>query len=221
MSDENNTTAVRRRSQMEHTGLKVVYLLINGINSNPGDAHGWNRRMASEINETTPYKADAFVYFSDTIFRRMFQNARVADLCKVIESYLRSGFEVNLVGHSNGCDIISRILLKRRYNLSQIHLIAGACEADCNKNGINKAIESGRLDQAFIYKSATDTALIKARRTSFLQWFGLGYGFIGLSGPENPGPDVFTVTRDGYDHSTWFDGRHFKKTTDLILEARK
>lgn len=195
-----------------------VYICGNGILTNPGDAKDWNRRAAIWIEEhAKPARAQPYLYFQDIIFRRLFQQKRVDELIAIVKSFEEDEFDIYLVGHSNFCDIICRLLQKWDGMISEVHLIAGACEANCEKNGINAALKQGRLAKAFIYVSADDSALKSAKLSeTILGWAGLGYGSMGLTGPVNRAIRTRVIRRDSYDHSTWFDDDHFDETMRLI-----
>lgn len=199
--------------------MSRLYIFINGINTSPLDKNSWNARAELWVEAKTPYKAEAFRYYSDTFFRRLWQDRHVDDVIEIINHF--PGFEVVLVGHSNGCDIISRILLKTRCSFTEIHLIAGACDADCSKNGINDAFEEARIDRLYIYGSTNDGILKKAKwSTGFLRYVGLGYGYIGLVGPKKLRKDfrskVTVNCNPLYDHSTWFALENFESTMRMI-----
>lgn len=197
-----------------------VYIFVNGILTNPLDTQGWTDRACRWIDRYTEHKADRFEYLSGAITRRLFQNARVEKFTEIVSEYV--DLDLVLVAHSNGCDIISRFLLKTRLRIKEIHLIAAACERDFSQNGINAAMEAGRLDDCFLYGSKNDKALQLAFNTGkFLRFFGLGYGTLGLKGPKKVACPlrVHRLSMDEYDHSTWFDPNHFENTMRLITRG--
>lgn len=204
---------------------KRVYIFINGILTKPSDTDAWTDRAEAWIIGNTEYKATKFEYFSGAITRRLFQNARVDMVRKIVEPYLKDNYEVVLVGHSNGCDIICRLIDKyHAVRATEIHLIAAACEHDFRKNGLALAMRTGRVGKVYCYLSHNDKSLSTAVVSSWLlSWIGLGYGYLGLVGPSNAPNAGRTMVRwdDSKDHSDWFlRGGNFVETMHLLVHAK-
>lgn len=198
---------------------QTQYLFVNGILTNPEDVRGWTDRAVEWINRNTPDKADKMEYRCGVLTRRLYQNCRVNGLQQICRSYM--GDRIILVGHSNGCDIIERLVRKGLPKISEIHLIAAASEPDFEKNGFNQALARGKVDRICVYWSPVDLALKKARLSSrFLGFLGLGYGYLGLVGPKNVAFNVASqvrVIKRHLDHSQWFSRAHFKEIMDTIV----
>ena len=197
-----------------------LYLFLNGILTMPSDTFAWTDRACRWIDANTSHKSEKYEYFSSAIFRRLFQSKRVSEVAEIIAQL--STMDIILVGHSNGCDIISRLLINYTLDIKEVHLIAGACERDFSKNGINKAMQDGRLQDCFVYGSKSDDALKLARNTGkFLRWFGLGYGTLGLEGALKVACKnrVHVLFRNTYRHSTWWDDERFDDTMRLITRG--
>lgn len=123
------------------------------------------------------------------------------------------GWEIVLVGHSNGCDVICDTLkLNPNVQIHELHLISAACEADFEKNGIN-AIKASRV---VIYIATKDKAL-KLATLKPARW--LGYGVLGKTGPANVrlGQRLSIFEEEEFGHSDWFSDTNFDTTMDLIL----
>lgn len=199
------------------------YLYVNGILTNPKDTKAWTDRAVIWTESLgKPFTARAYEYFCDAILRRLGQSKRVKDVAAIVEKYDELGFDVCLVGHSNGADIICRLLQDYDLKVKEIHLVAGACERDCNRNGINQALYDDRLDKVFLYCSKMDSALKLARNTHWLLGLvGLGYGTMGLEGPVNELKADTTVIWRDLDHSECWDEKHFDETLRLITHRPK
>lgn len=212
----NQATLARRQAMKRKT-----FILINGILNNPESVEAWTDEAESWIQNNTNFSADRMEYKSGVLTRRIYQNARVENLEKMVSR--ATSDKVILVGHSNGCDIIQRFLNRGIIAVHQVHLIAAASECDFKKNGLNKALHNLRVREIFIYCSKRDRALQRAKTTSkWLKWIGLGYGYLGLDGPKNVdlslNDRVHVCFENTYDHGTWFQESQFDKTLKLITE---
>lgn len=161
-----------------------VYILINGILTNPSNINGWTDIMCTKLNQIDNIKCEKFEYFSDPFFRRLTQRKNTEALIKLIKQY--DGHSITLVGHSNGCDLISRVLLSG-LSVDKIIMIQGAVESDCWINGVNQSILDGNLKSITFYCSKNDLVLKYIAPISKILggWIGLGYGSLGYTGPVN------------------------------------
>lgn len=200
---------------------RKVYFLINGILTLPGNVNAWTDNAEAWIEGNTPYKATRMEYACGVLTRRFRQNDRVNDLELVCKKYEKE--RLVLVAHSNGCDMVLRLLMKRSLIFDHIHLIAGACESDFKKNGLNDALQLDQVKKLSIYWSPNDSALKKARLSSILlSWIGLGYGYLGLTGAKNLNQSqshkVNSIEK-AWDHSDWFKPENFENTMKLVVGA--
>lgn len=205
-----------------------VYICINGILTRNEDIDAWNDRLAAWIDVHTPYKATVDKYFSTVFLRFLGQPARVHNLLKLIERY--SDFDIVLVGHSNGCDVIVRALnhlmeKSAARSVLQAHLFAAAAEVDFDRNGMNKVLRSLTLNTLFLYGSYSDSVLRLAKQSYGWLLPCFRYGYLGLDGPQNVASDVLpNVARlwmPWFDHSTWWmeEGGYFERTARMIVGA--
>lgn len=196
----------------------TIYILVNGILTNPEDVDSWTDRAEEWIDTNTEFKATKMEYRSGAFTRRIFQSARVKNLQKICKAYL--GDKIILVGHSNGCDIIQRMINKGIPKVHELHLIAAASEHDFKKNGFNRALKNGHVERIIVYMSTIDNVLKKAKLSSRLfGWMGLGYGYLGLTGPLNVDPSVEAkvfVHNEPMSHSQWFSKKSFERTMKTI-----
>jgi len=196
-----------------------VYIFVNGILSNPGDVNGWTDNAEAWIEGNTSHRATRMEYACGVLTRRLYQNERVNNLEAIVKKYPVQD-KICLVGHSNGCDIILRLIQRRNLFFDHVHLIAGACENDFRKNALNEALALHQVRRLSVYWSKQDKALQKARVSStLLSWIGLGYGFLGLTGPKNLAPELaprVTSIEKKWGHSDWFKEKHFEETMHSI-----
>lgn len=198
---------------------RTVFICINGIKTDPGSARAWTDLLVTLINRRTRDgdQAEKFEYFCSALFRRLRQRERAENLVRLINDYLNDGYRVVLIGHSNGCDLIARVLAMG-VRIDAVHLFAPAAfEKD-----FESAISDGLVRRIHIYGSPDDRALKGANVTSkLLTLVGLGYGSLGLRGAAFA-EKYPQVVRDhsiaGYGHSTWFiPGAHLEATLTLLL----
>jgi pimeloyl-ACP methyl ester carboxylesterase len=200
---------------------KKVYIFVNGILTRPEDTNGWTDNAEVWIERNTGCAATKFEYFAGAVSRRLWQNDRVNKLEDICKKYL--GEKIILVGHSNGCDIIERLVTRGLLRFHELHLIAAASEADFIKNGYNKALKQDRVGKILVYHSPNDKALKKARlSTTLFGWMGLGYGYLGLIGPKKVDDEVadrVTSVCRRLDHSEWFVDHEVERTMRTIVHA--
>lgn len=197
-----------------------VFILVNGILTNPGDARAWTDRAVTWLHNFAPepVQAEKFEYFASALTRRFHQQRHAEELAALIRQY--AGRKINLVGHSNGCDLILRALAITSTEIAAVHLVAAACDEDFDRNGLNEDLACGQVARVHVYTSPDDGVLKWAARPSRLLfgWLGLGYGLLGLVGPKfalQTGK-VTRHDRPGFGHSSWFTDENFSATFNLI-----
>lgn len=197
---------------------KHVFILVNGILNLPGGSDGWCDRGVTWLHLNTASRAEKFEYAAGPLTRRLWQQQRAEAIARMVGYYCRAGFAISLVGHSNGCDIIARVIATTAADFASAHLFAAAADgADFEwPIGIN-------LERLFLYVSANDRALqLAALSKRLFGWAGLGYGDLGRKVPDSLGTYsrcVRVERRDDYGHSTWFErGEKFETTMRLLLE---
>lgn len=198
-----------------------IYIVVNGILQVAGYDNDWTDRAVRWINTTTPWKAEKFEYTSGVITGRVLNWYRAIQLRKLCRRY--NGARLYLVGHSNGADIICRAVRQCCGFVPEIHLIAAAAPTDFGPkgNGLNDALERGRVGKVILYQSRQDGTLAAAKKAAvILRLFFLSYPWLGLDGPENVRKDLrqrlYIITKDIFGHSTWFEPAQFASTMNLI-----
>lgn len=200
--------------------MRRAYIFINGILSNPESVESWTDLAEAWVDKNYPKDhATKYEYDAKALTRRIGQEKRVDAVETICERYL--GDKIILVGHSNGCDIITRLVARKVVRFHELHLIAAASEASFDKSGLNKALHNGYVSNKIVcYISPVDEALKKARlSTRVLGWMGLGFGYLGLVGPQDVDyslKDRVEVVQRRFGHSTWFNKDHFDNTMRKI-----
>lgn len=199
------------------TGKRRVFLFINGILNLPGDAEGWTDRAVTWTHIHTDARAEKFEYAAGPLTRLIRQQARAEKFARMLSYYPASEWDVHLVGHSNGCDIILRALqvVPAYRRIGGVHLISAAAEADFDRNGLNERLWDGGLGRVQVYCAGKDWALWLAAIFT-----GFRFGTLGKTGPANPAylraGCVQTIVEPGFGHSTWFEKGQFDRTMELV-----
>lgn len=217
------------------SSLPCVFVFVNGILSRPGSSQGWTDRACTWMQTRHPHKAEKWEYFAAPFTRRLRQRTRARKIATLMAYYQEAGFDVVLVGHSNGCDLIARVLRLRgaqpwyyRHAVRSVHLFAAAADW----KDFEWALNVGNLQRCHLYGSDNDNALKLASLSRFLfGWLGLGYGSLGLQSAEveyedrvwhglaEMPPRVFDHANDDYGHSDWFTrGANFERTMHDLVE---
>ncbi|WP_395752501.1 hypothetical protein [Prosthecobacter sp.] len=195
---------------------RTCYIAINGIRTRPGDAEGWTDRFVTWINTRLPdgVVAEKFEYYCSALLRRLRQRERADAISKKVGYYRRAGYRIVLVGHSNGCDLIARVLEACGAEIDAAHLISPAADEE----DFAEAIREGLIRRIHLYGSRNDGALRFACVTRrLIGWLGLGYGSLGLRGREFEAlfPEVVKDhSDDACGHSTWL--RRGQRFEDLM-----
>jgi pimeloyl-ACP methyl ester carboxylesterase len=209
--------------------LRRVFIFVNGILTFPGESKNWNARAVTFTHNhsgTPPGArtvAEKLEYWAGPIDRVFGQKSRAAKLADLLRAY--AGWQINLIGHSNGADVIVDCL--RDYGrastpcapglpcIEYLHLVCAACEADFNRNGLNLALAQGRVVNITNYRGTKDYSLALAH-----SWPGklLGYGTLGLSGPIDAAK-CLDIRWDNYGHSTCWNNAHFPRTMAHFLHS--
>lgn len=208
-------------TRLQHGLGRTAFIAINGIRFRPGTARGWPERFCDWITCRTPdgVVADRREYYTTAITRFIGQRKRTDELARKVTMRKNAGYRVVLVGHSNGCDVIARLLRDVGTEIAACHLFApAALEEDFEDALINSTV--GKIH---IYGSVNDKALQWGKVTHvLLGWAGLGYGSLGTRGGEfaarYPG-QVIDHSNNTFGHSTWFtEGQTFERTMRMLTD---
>jgi hypothetical protein len=208
-----------------------VFIYVNGILNLPGSSEGWTDRAVTWTHLHVPgARAEKCEYFSGVLTRRVRQQRRAEKIARMIRYYAgefggEAFHEIHLVGHSNGCDLICRVLallwdcptLPATFHISSVRLISGAVESDFRRNRLNQFLAARFVREVHCLIAEHDLPMSIAAKTYWLlKPFGLGYGTLGFDGPEHVEPEVHRHVRYQHEmdfgHSTWFEPEHFDQT---------
>lgn len=160
---------------------KVVHFYVPGIRTIPGESRNWDGRAVTHTHLFSNARGEKIEYLTTALLRPFFQGRRTAKIIRTASFY--AAWRKKFIGHSNGTDVILDAFdADPSLSCDEMHLVCAACEADCDKNGLNAALQDGRIGHLFIYVAGRDLALKLAAR-----WFErtiLGYGTLGLHGPK-------------------------------------
>jgi esterase/lipase superfamily enzyme len=198
---------------------KRIYIFVNGIMTFPGESDNWNAKAVTHfiVSKLTP--AEKLEYFSGFLLSRaIWQKKRAEKLRKKLQFYINQGWEICLVAHSNGADVVLDTLRDMNWPaMKELHLFSPACESDFVKNGLNGAMADGRIDKVSVYIAEKDLPLRLAG--TLIGWIS-GFGQLGRTGPmrvcEDVSSRVRVVRESDFGHSTWWSEENFAETMDRI-----
>jgi predicted alpha/beta hydrolase family esterase len=192
----------------------IVYI-VPGINNADSPAD-WDERAQALVQNYFGIDCERYQYHAGAITRSVNQSKRIAD----VSAWLirNQGRRIICIGHSNGCELLCKALHNNpAVKVAELHLIAGACSSNCDRNRLNIAARRGQFLRTVCYVSSGDAVLGAAQWTSWLNIIGLGYGDLGKVGPKNVRgwvPEI--VRRDSYGHCDWV-GQHLAETIRLCI----
>lgn len=214
---------------MDLTGHRL-FVFEPGIWQKLGVWKNWYKLALTATNvfaerNGLPWRADYSEYFCTAIGRAFRQGARITNLGRLLGNYgpeVDRGLEIHLVGHSNGAAVILGVFSDYPdTHISKLHLVCPACEADFNRNCLNQLLDSN-IGEVRVYLGGQDKALRLAHTI-----FGklLGYGDLGLHGPQNVLPSVQSRVKVirwlDYGHSTCWETQNFADTMGYFWGINK
>lgn len=205
--------------------MRTLYIVIPGIYTSTQKHFDWYVRLAEDImrrGEGFPVALE-YRYNTCAFFRRMQQHKRAQEIANIIESW--DGFNIVLIGHSNGVDLIQRALSIAKSKVDKVFAFGAATYSDLQITGFYKAFKEGRLNNLFVYASKKDAALKYAANLSNLfSFLGLGYGLLGYYGANNI-PETFknkveNIFKNDFRHNDYFS-KFYSYSLNEILEKTK
>lgn len=201
--------------------MRNCYIIVPGIHSSTKNNFDWFVRLAEDIMRKGARNPVAleYRYSTNALTRRAAQQRRARELADIIDKWQK--FNIILVGHSNGCDLIQRALKITHAKVKTVHAFAGACENELKKTGFYDAFVYNRLGKLFVYASKNDRALKYAANISRLfNFIGMGYGLLGYRGatgiPKSFQDKVVNIFDNTLDHNDYF-GKFYERTLNTIL----
>lgn len=197
--------------------MRHAYIVCNGILTDSDNVEGWTD-IFEDYYQNEGYFCSRYEYTSG-LFKSFFQGKRVKDIAKICNRINRP---LNYVGHSNGCDIFSRLIKDTEVRFESAHLFSAATSSDFDRNGFNYGLITKRVKKLYLYCSERDLVLRDlASKTTFLNKIGLGYGTLGYTGPTNVLPQVesrvSTTWKNEFRHSSWFSPENIQESFQLTL----
>ena len=109
---------------------RTCFLAINGILTDPRKPDAWTDEFVDWVIRKLPDQVTAasYEYNATPILRRLGQAERAQHIAAKVNAYRRSGYRVSLVGHSNGCDLIARVISGMSAEVDTVHLFAPAAD---------------------------------------------------------------------------------------------
>ncbi|MFZ2950935.1 MAG: hypothetical protein WA003_15785 [Desulfuromonadaceae bacterium] len=191
---------------------KHVFIFICGVGNHPGEAKNWTGKAVTHCHTELETFAEKIEYYVNPLLRPMGEQERAEKTVKTIQRYLAKGFTVSIGTHSNGADVaLDALALMGWPRIKELHMIAPACKANWNENGLNVGWVS--FERIVVYIAGQDAALEAA--DTFLGR-ALGYGTLGQGGPIEPSGNIQVVIEPDFGHSTWFDAANFGQTMRRI-----
>lgn len=197
--------------------MKPTYVVCNGIMTDSDDVNGWTD-IFEDYYQNEGYFCNRYEYTCG-IFKSLFQGRRVRHVETICKRITRP---IVYVGHSNGCEIFSRIIKETNIKFVAAHLLSAAMDADFNDNGLNYGLLTKKVDKIYMYCSNRDLALRNwASKTTFLRKIGIGYGVAGYTGPKNVldqvSHRVFVEWNNDFGHSDLLNQENIQDTFKLTL----
>ena len=198
--------------------MRHVFIFIPGIDTWPGSSRNWDGRAVTWIHTHSEDQAEKVEYFCGPIGRAFGQKDRENKLRRTLNFY--RGRDITLVGHSNGAAVILQMMAANTNwpRIQNLHLVCGACEADFNINGLNQLMTQGKVQSVFVYVAEADLALRLAHSWPAKM---LGYGVMGLHGPQNVldsvKRDVGLLSWPHFGHSDCWQDRNFDRTMQHFI----
>jgi len=192
-----------------------IYIYVNGILNFPGGAKNWVGRAVTFTHIYSTARAEKIEYLSfATLSRLLGQRNRSKKLARTLSFY--EGWDIRLVGHSNGCAVILDAL---RYldwpPVTALFFFSPACEEDCRKNGLYEYMKSGRLGMLTVFMAGKDLPL---RWAASAVGRLFGYGAMGIRGPIGSIPEkTRIVRRSEWGHSDWWTDWNFEWSMKQVL----
>jgi len=185
-----------------------------------GGWFNWPNQAVSWIHRHTGCRAQTLLYFVDALFAGLTRERRAKWFRDMLSQYPDSeGWEIHICAHSEGtATVLESLRLACWPKIKALHLVSGACDGDFERNGLNHALEHGRISEVFVYVAGKDAAM-KLEDTIIGHWcFGIRMKDkpLGLTGPinmrEHLMSQVIEIYEPTFGHSDWFTRSNFNKT---------
>lgn len=182
---------------------------------------GWNDEVEEDLVRKG-FQVTKHEHLTGPLTRWLLMERRAKALAAGINQ--SQGF-VRVWAHSNGNEIFCRALPHLLRPVDEVHMFAAACSSDFNSNGLNAALKKSTVRQVWCHQAEDDRVLAGPAKWSRWAggWLGLGFGDLGLSGPQNiqesVKPRVHSVIYPGYGHSDFWTPENLQDTIHRVLSA--
>lgn len=142
----------------------IIFLFERGINgwkSIFGGWKNWPNQAICWIHKNTQHsRAQTLLYFTSPLFAGLTRRYRAKSFAKLIRAYSVHDWEIHLIAHSEGtATILKALMLAGWPDIKTVHLLNGACDANFERNGLNFALMTGKIEHVFVYASEKDWAM--------------------------------------------------------------
>jgi len=205
---------------------RTVFLLEHGINTLPSDWRDWTNRGAFHVHQHTPHAAQSLEYFAGPLLAHFLHRRLARQFGRMLKAYADARWRVVVAAHSNGTRIAVEGMRAAGWPpVAELHLLCGAVDADFERNGLNQAVDSGRVGRVVCYAAGRDLAMRVEDTLLGRRLFGVRSEPLGLYGPlrvRKPLLDSGAVSSHddafwrAYGHSGCWRGRELDRTMCLV-----
>ena len=206
---------------------KHIYLFERGIMGWASLLGGWNNWPNQAVvwihRHTRNCRAFTLLYFVDALLAAMTRHRRAESFKDVLMAYPDSeGWKLHICAHSEGtATVLLALRLACWPRIETLHLVSGACDGNFERNGLNHALEHGKIGHVFVYVAGKDYAMLAEDTILGRRCFGLRDKPMGLTGARNVRPHlnymVTPVLEPHFGHSDWFTRKNFDRTMRRFL----
>lgn len=171
--------------------MKRIVVLVPGILSNPFAADRWHN-SGGDILRGAGMSCAAHAYEQGFIRNPKTQTWVAAELAQRIRRWLKMGFAVDCVAHSNGTAIACRALREPGVRIRKLLFLWPAAWESFEDNGLNDALMHSHVREFHCWCSKKDR-IVRWGGTitdpfGLLNRIGLGYGKMSYTGPVDVHP---------------------------------
>lgn len=204
--------------------MSRLLIFINGINA-PVNKRNWVDRAANITRADYGIFAEQFKYYSRSLTRRFTLGRHVDDLQRLLQRYHAAGFQIGIVAHSNGAEIVSRAFRKAPTRVGvgyaaaeQVHLVAPACSDDWEENGFREALLAKQIGSITVHNARKDKAMALAKWSRRLTLGVAGFGTLGAKLSPVSFPPLTSLSLYAGGHSDMLGKRTLSRTLRNILK---
>jgi pimeloyl-ACP methyl ester carboxylesterase len=204
--------------------MKQIIFFVNGIATWPGDSKNWNKRAVTWTHlNTSDLRGQLDEYFTTALTVWVHAKDRAENFAELLQQF--DGWDIIIVAHSNGCHVaLDALRIAHSVKVRKLHLVAGACDGNFARNGLNWMLKKGQVGSVAVYRGGKDWAMRLCSTLGGKALFGIYLGDkpLGLGEPQNVDQFIETdrvkeVFEPAFGHSTWWSPKYFDASMRLIL----